>query len=161
MTRRWPRPGTVRHHSTLGEKIGTHIAFGAALVGLILIASLMLAMVRTAHARDLGQWKDSDPYIAEWYRALKQPDNKFMSCCGPADAYFADIVETGPNGELIAVITDDRADEPLNRHHVPVGTRIVVPNYKIKYDQGNPTGHIVIFLSTVNEVFCYVQNGGV
>lgn len=129
------------------------------IAALIVIAGIVAS--QNVNARDLGQWKDSDAYIGEWFRALKQPDNKFMSCCGEADAYWADKVETGPNGELIAVITDDRTDEPLNRHHVPVGTRIVVPQHKIKYDQGNPTGHIVIFLSTSDEVWCYVQNGGV
>ncbi|MBI1202522.1 MAG: hypothetical protein GC182_08430 [Rhodopseudomonas sp.] len=113
-----------------------------------------------ARARDLGQWDDASA-IAQWYRSLMQPDQPTISCCGEADAYWADKVETGPNGETLAIITDDRNDGPLGRHHVPAGTRIVVPSNKIKWDRGNPTGHIVIFLSVNNDVYCYVQNGGV
>lgn len=110
------------------------------------------------HARDLGQWDDS--YISQWFRTLMMPDNPTVPCCGESDAYWADEVETGPNGELIAVITDDRDDAPLKRPHVAVGTKIVVPPNKIKWNKGNPTGHIVIFLS-YGSVWCYVQNGGV
>lgn len=128
---------------------------------LVLHIMLILAMLEpTAAARDLGQWNTVDPYIGEWFKVLKQPDNKWMSCCGEADAYWADKTATGSSGELYAIITDDRPDAPLGRRHVPVGTKILVPNHKIKWDQGNPTGHIVIFLSSVNEVLCYVQNGG-
>ena len=82
----------------------------------------------------------------------------------PAHAHdsgqWADTVLT-EDGKIVAVITDDRPDEPLNRRHVPVGTRIVVPPHKIKWDRGNPTGHVIIFLSVANEVYCFVQNGGV
>ena len=128
---------------------------------LVLHITLILALLEsTVAARDLGQWNTVDPYIGEWFKALKQPDNKWMSCCGEADAYWAEKTETGPNGELYAIITDDRDDEPLRRRHVPIGTKILIPPHKIKWDQGNPTGHTVIFLSTSNEVFCYVQNGG-
>lgn len=122
--------------------------------------ALLIITAAPAAARDLGQWDDKSA-ISQWYKALRQPDNPAMSCCGESDAYWADKVETGPNGELIAVITDDRPDEPLGRRHVPPGTRIVVPKNKIKFDQGNPTGRIIIFLSTNNAVYCYVQAGGV
>jgi len=112
-------------------------------------------------ARDLGQWSKVDPAIGAWFAGLMQPDNPQVSCCGKADAYWADTVETGAHGETIAVITDTRPDGPLQRPHVPVGTRIAVPRAKIKWDQGNPTGHIVIFLGLDGTVYCYVQNGGV
>lgn len=158
MSRRWPDMRLARDRWTDGEAIAAGVAY---IIGIITLLGAIALFAPYAKARDLGQWKDTDAYIGEWYRALKQPDNKFMSCCGEADAYWADKVETGPNGEIVAVITDDRADEPLRRRHVPVGTRIVVPPHKIKFDQGNPTGHIVIFLSTSGEVWCYVQNGGV
>jgi hypothetical protein len=38
-----------------------------------------------------------------------------------------------------------RDDAPLGRPHIPSGTRIPVPNHRIKWDQGNPTGHGWIF----------------
>jgi hypothetical protein len=36
-----------------------------------------------------------------------------------------------------------------------------VPNHKLKYDQSNPTGHGIIFLSRGDYVYCYVAPGGV
>ena len=44
-------------------------------------------------------------------------------------------------------ITDDRPDEPLGRPHLDVGTEIEIPNKKLKWDKGNPTGHGIVFLS--------------
>jgi len=132
--------------------------FLAILIGILVLCLFGWAL---AQARDLGQWEGADPAIREWYKSVRQPDNPTISCCGEADAYWADATETGPNGELIAVITDDRPDEPLKRRHVPVGTRIVVPPHKITWRHGNPTGHTIIFLNTANDVYCFVQNGGV
>lgn len=135
-------------------------AWATAIV-IVVVWLAFFASVALLHARDLGQWAGEDQAIASWFQTLMQPDNPTVSCCGQADAYWADQVETGPHGETIAVITDEREDEPLMRHHVPVGTRIVVPNKKIKFDKGNPTGHIVIFLDFENAPYCYVQSGGV
>lgn len=122
------------------------------------LAALLIAS--PAIARDAGQWAKQDPVVSQWFSTLMQPDQPTISCCGEADAYWADKVETDKDGQLVAVITDERDDTPLMRHHVPIGTRIIIPPYKIKFDRGNPTGHIVIFLSVNNDVFCYVQNGG-
>jgi hypothetical protein len=120
-----------------------------------------LAGVMFAWSRDIGQWGNADPATRSWYEHLMMPDHPAVSCCREADAYYADIAETDAAGDLIAVITDDRPDEPLGRVHVPVGTRFIIPQSKIKFDQGNPTGHIVIFLGMGETVLCYVQNGGV
>lgn len=109
----------------------------------------------TGFAHDHDQpWQD------QWYENLKQPDNPTASCCGPADAYWADSFEQ-EKGQYVAIVTDERPDEPLKRPHVPVGTRILVPNHKIKWNEGNPTGHGVVFLSRADYVFCYVPPGGV
>lgn len=126
----------------------------------VLGAIVFVLAVTRVDARDSGQWDSADPAIAEWFATLRQPDNPNISCCGEADAYWADVVEV-KGDRVIAVITDDRPDEPLHRPHVPIGTRIVVPPNKIKWDKGNPTGHIVIFLSPNFDVYCFVQNGGV
>jgi hypothetical protein len=117
-------------------------------------------LIGVADARDLGQWEAGDSSIREWYQALMQPDNPAASCCGEADAYWADAFEVDGD-KYVAIITDPRPDEPLRRRHVDVGTRIVVPNYKLRYDQSNPTGHGVIFLSPGRYVYCYVTPGGV
>jgi hypothetical protein len=106
-------------------------------------------------ARDLGQWSSGDPRVSRWYQSLMQPDNPTISCCGAADAYYADEFDTDGD-RYVAIITDTRDDAPLRRHHVEPGTRIVVPNAKLKADSGNPTGHGIIFLSSSDTVFCYV-----
>jgi hypothetical protein len=113
-----------------------------------------------ALARDLGQWETSNPEIVTWYRKLMMPDAPAVSCCGEADAYWADTFEE-QDGKYVAVITDDRLDAPLHRPHRDVGTRVVIPNHKIKFNEGNPTGHGVLFLSGSGEVYCYVPPGGV
>ena len=89
-----------------------------------------------------------------------QPDYPLAPCCGEADSYWADGVEV-KDGEVIAIITDTRPDLPLGRPHVPVGTRIVVPPNKLKWDRGNPTGHTIIFLGYDSRVTCYVTGTGI
>lgn len=127
-----------------------------AVVGLI----ALLFSVRLTPARDLGQWENSEPTIREWYQSLTQPDIPSASCCGEADAYWADSFAV-EGDKYVAIITDTRPDEPLRRKHIDVGTRIVVPNHKLKFDQSNPTGHGIIFLSRGDYVYCYVAPGGV
>jgi hypothetical protein len=112
-----------------------------------------------AVARDLGQWDAGDPEVRQWYQALMQPDVPTASCCGEADAYWADEIHVR-NGKTYAVITDDRPDEPRGRPHVEIGTEIEIPDHKLKWDKSNPTGHGIVFLSRNRYVFCYVQPGG-
>jgi len=117
-------------------------------------------MFGVSNARDLGQWEAGDPAIREWYQALMQPDNPAVSCCGEADAYWADEIHVR-DGKTYATITDDRPDEPRRRPHVDVGTEIEIPNHKLKWDKSNPNGHGILFLSRGGYVYCYVQPGGV
>ncbi len=123
------------------------------------IIALMLSSLPAA-ARDLGQWQDQPAYLRQWFQKLMQPDNPIMSCCGEADAYWADSFEVDED-RYVAIITDDRPDGPLGRPHRNVGEKIVVPNNKIKWDEGNPTGHGVIFIGNAGQVYCYVTPGGV
>jgi hypothetical protein len=119
-------------------------------------------LIGVVNARDLGQWGaiNNDPAIREWYQALMQPDMPNASCCGEADAYWADEVHVR-DGKTYATITDDRPDEPRMRPHIDIGTEIEIPNNKLKWDKSNPTGHGIVFLSRAGYVFCYVQPGGV
>lgn len=129
-------------------------------VGLIAVAFFIMALVDTVFARDLGQWTTTDQSIRHWYETLMQPDDPAVSCCGEADAYWADSFEVDGD-KYVAIITDSRPDEPLGRPHRDVGTKIVIPNNKLKYDQSNPTGHGIVFLSRGDYVYCYVTPGGV
>ena len=88
-----------------------------------------------AHARDLGRWDAVDPALRHCYQALMQPDVPTASCCGEADAYFADEIHVR-DGKTYAVITDERPDEQRNRPHLDVGTEIEIPERKLKWDRG-------------------------
>ena len=44
---------------------------------------------------------------------------------------------------------------------IPNGTKFPVPNHKMKWDEGNPTGHGVIFMGSHGQIFCYIAPGGV
>ena len=127
----------------------------------VLVVCAGVFAIGAAHARDLGQWHTADPAIATWFKNLKQPDNPAISCCGESDAYFADDFEV-LGDRYVAIVTDERPDAPLRRPHVPRGTRIVIPQHKIKHDQGNPTGHGIVFYNPLSAtVHCYVPPGGV
>jgi len=115
----------------------------------IVIALMLLAS--PAAARDFGQWENQAPEVRKWFQKLMQPD---------ADAYWADSFEA--DGErYVAIITDERPDGPLGRPHRELGEKILIPNSKIKWDDGNPTGHGIIFIGAGGQVFCYVPPGGV
>jgi hypothetical protein len=130
-----------------------------ATTGIVLgiLAGLTLGNVK---ARDLGQWENSDPAVREWYRSLMQPDVPTASCCGEADAYWCDDISVR-NGKTYCKITDDRPDGPLGRPHREMGEEFEIPPNKLKWDEGNPTGHAVVFLRVDGEVWCFVQGGGV
>jgi hypothetical protein len=123
-----------------------------------IIASMVLAS--PVAARDVGQWDNQAPEVRKWFQSLMQPDVPFRSCCGEADAYWADSFDSS-DGQYLAIITDTRPDGPLGRPHHEPGETFSIPNNKIKWDQGNPTGHGVIFLSSTGDVYCYVPPGGV
>jgi hypothetical protein len=112
-----------------------------------------------AFARDLGQWENTDPAVHEWYQNLMRPDGPGI-CCTEADAYFADVVHVR-DGKTYATITDDRPDEPLGRPHIANGTEFEVPDSKLKWDRGNPTGHNILFVSTSGFTWCFVQGTGI
>jgi len=109
-----------------------------------------LLITANAFARDGPQWDGQDSRIKEWFEHLKQPDHPRLSCCGEADAYEADKFEV-EGDHYIAIITGHRAVTDI-----PVGSRIPVPNQKMKFDAGNPTGHGIIFIGKRREVYCYV-----
>ena len=116
---------------------------------------LALLMIWAAHARDGGDWTSTPDEVRQWFSTLMQPDNPQISCCGEADAYEADLFEV-EDDHYVAIVTGHRAVA-----NIAIGTRIPVPNHKMKWDQGNPTGHGIIFVGTQGQVFCYVTPGGI
>jgi hypothetical protein len=121
------------------------------IVSLVLLAFALL--VQRGHAHD------ADPSHDEWYRSLKQPDAPAISCCGTADAYWCDTWYVR-DSKTYCRITDDRDDAPLMRPHVAIGTEVYIPDYKLKWDAQNPTGHAVVFLGPSLHTYCFVQSSG-
>lgn len=139
------------------EVIKRLLVFLAGVAALVMIAAWLVA---AASGRDLGQWTTEDLQIRHWYQTLMQPDHPTMSCCGEADAYWCDDYYAR-DGHAYCRITDDRPDEPRGRPHRDIGSEFEIPTEKLKYDQSNPTGHGVIFLSREGYVYCFVAPGGV
>ena len=114
---------------------------------------LFLLFIPPAIARDLGQRGSQPIAVRQWFQGLMQPDNPYVSCCGEADAFEADTFEV-VGDQYVAVVTNGKGV-------IPDGTRIPVPNQKLKWDNGNPTGHGIIFIGSGGQVYCYVTPGGV
>jgi hypothetical protein len=114
----------------------------------------LLLLTSTAMARDTGQWGDQPITTRQWFQSLMQPDQPYMSCCGEADAFESDTFTQNSDGQYVAVITDGKGV-------IPNGTHVVIPDAKIKWDKGNPTGHGIVFIGSSGQVFCYVTPGGV
>jgi hypothetical protein len=122
-----------------------------ALTVIALLAGPFVLM--SAHARDNGQWAAVPNDVRMWFKGLTQPDDPTVSCCGEADAFEADSFEVvGDN--YVAIITGGHGD-------FPTGSRILVPNNKLKWDKGNPTGHGIIFIGSAANVLCYVTPSGI
>lgn len=137
----------------LTQSKGSMIGFALVIIGLVFL-------IKPAWGRDLGQWENGDPVVRRWYQSLMQPDNPSISCCGESDAYWCDGISV-KDGKTFCTITDDRDDAPLRRPHIPMGTVVEIPNHKLKFDKGNPTGHAIVFMTPSGYVHCFVQNGGV
>jgi hypothetical protein len=120
---------------------------------IILASAIATLLGGPALARDNGQWEGSDPNVRQWFRSLRQPDHPRVSCCGEADAFEADTFEI-EGDHYVAVITDGKGI-------IPNGTKMSVPNGKMKFDAGNPTGHGIIFIGDRGQIYCYVTPGGI
>jgi hypothetical protein len=121
-------------------------------IACVMLGVVVLALGVPAAARDNGQWANSPANIREWFQGLRQPDHPRISCCGEADAFEADTFEV-EGDHYVAIITDGKGV-------IENGTRIAVPNAKMKFDRGNPTGHGIIFIGDRGQIYCYVTPGG-
>ena len=168
-TTRWnePRSALGRYAFGYGDKPP---GFWFWVILILMLFFILRGFVHEASARDLGQWAQNDPKISEWFKSLKRPDIKdddkftIKSCCGTGDGWETDLFEQ-KDGQYVAIITDERDDAPLQRPHLPAGTRVVVPNEKILKDNKNPTGHGYIFLyvnqETIVSIYCYIPPAGI
>ena len=140
----------------------------AIFIAITSLLSLVLLNPSYSHDQDHSEWD-------YWFNALKMPDNPMVSCCGKADAYWADSFEI-VDKRFYAIVTDTRSDNccygngimgnAITRRHIPVGTRIYIPDRKLvdATKQGNPTGHGWVFVGPGDDnsnLYCYVMPGGV
>lgn len=116
----------------------------------VIFALAMLTL--PAAARDNEEGKRAD-YTRQWFQQLMQPDNPLVASCGEAVAFEADHFQESGD-QYVAVITDGKGI-------VPDGTRVHVPNDKIIWDKGNPTGHGIVFIGSGGQVHCYVTPGSI
>ena len=133
----------------LRRSIGSLISLSA----FSLISAAFVLAPAHVRARPSPQWANEPREVRDWFQSLMQPDNPHMSCCGEADAFEADTFEV--NGDhYVAIITNGKG-------MLPEGTHVDVPNVKMKWDAGNPTGHGIIFIGSQGKVYCYIAPGGV
>lgn len=126
----------------------------------LLIAAAVLFVATSATCNAAG-WDSNDPKIKAWFA-----EAPVRSCCGEGDAYEADEFLDAKDGVTLIITDDgknlchDEWDEEGGTYKscktaVPAGTRIFVPEDKLKYAPKNPTGHGVVFLRQGNlEVIC-------
>lgn len=129
---------------------------------------------------------DTCAKIQLWYKSAKMPTSGTYgsypsSCCGEADAYWADQIDRVTDKGVFVTITDKRNcattpqyqdDEEGNYYQTPSsptdecirnrverdGQKIFIPNNKLDdRHQGNPTGHNVVFLGVGTTAY-EVQN---
>lgn len=131
----------------------------AGAIAFMVVFMLVVVLLAQARAHDDGQWENSDPEIVQWYRAQMMPDLPQVSCCGEADAYWADDVYVR-DGQTYAKITDDRDDAKLHRSHRDRSVEHLIPDFKLMRRGTNPTGHNVIFLSGGDGVYCFIFGTG-
>jgi hypothetical protein len=60
----------------------------------------------------------------------------------------------------ILMVVFRQRDGETDRPHIEARKRFIVPNSKIKWDSGNPTGHGIIFIGHGLEIHCYLPPGG-
>jgi hypothetical protein len=121
------------------------------LTALLLAGFALLGYTVFARAHDHAR-----PELDHWYNTLMMPDNPSVRCCGKNDEYRCEAFVR--NGETWCRVIDDRVIP--NRPPVAIGTEILIPPHKYKFDQGNPTGHTVVFGRPGNGdflVYCFVQ----
>jgi hypothetical protein len=129
--------------------VATYLAFGHQVYGLTTTLPKNVWSIRYDE-----EWEKRPPHVRKWFQSLMRPDNPFISCCGEADGYEADLFEQ--DGENFVAIITGQGPEIAGKPYIAEGTRMRVPRTKMKWDAGNPTGHGILFVGTDGTVFCYV-----
>lgn len=122
----------------------------------LLAASVIVLIIIFLYTIPVRAHDHERPELNRWYDTLMMPDNPSVRCCGKDDEYRCEAFVR--NGETWCRVVDDRVIP--NRPPVAIGTEIFIPRHKYKFDQGNPTGHTVVFGRPQGGefyVYCFVQ----
>jgi hypothetical protein len=96
-------------------------------------------LIAGANARDLGQWETADSEIRQWYQALMQPDIPNASCCGEADAYWADEVHVRDGKTYVIIGRTNNCAGPMS-----------ISARKLKFPSTNSNGTAAIQPATAS-----------
>jgi len=130
-------------------------AFWKVLIAAVVVIVLLTVAITRALSHD-----HDHPEHDQWYETLMMPDNPSVRCCGKDDEYRCDAFVR--DGQTWCRVTDDRVNP--RRPPVAIGTEILIPPHKYKYNQGNPTGHTLVFGKPQGDdfyVYCFVQGTGI
>ena len=126
---------------------------------------LMLAFCSSVYAEN---WISSgDEEIDAWYAGVQrshfsETEQRWPGggkCCGKSDAYWADKASV-INGQWTVTITDTR--EVPNRITRDGQTFAINPDIIDRLRQGNPTGHVIIFVLPNGDLpYCFFPGDGV
>ena len=129
---------------------------------------LLLLAFCSSQALYAENWISSgDEEIDAWYAMVQrghfnEAEQRWTGggrCCGKSDAYFADKAEA-IDGKWVVTITDDR--EVPNRIARNGQTFTVNPDIIDRLRQGNPTGHVIIFVLPNGDMpYCFFPGDGV
>lgn len=145
-----------------------------------ILASLLFITAALSATRPIFEDTPSgiNKYMQPPLLANGTPPQHSISCCGKADAYWADDFEVDGD-QYVAIITDTRDDNLLvdesgnKRIHLAPGTHIVIPNERIitfPPQPPNTTGHGWVWVHvyedeetgsiTGRSVLCYLAPSG-
>lgn len=118
------------------------------LVALVMLAALVaLAVGAEPIERAVDRYS---PLQRSWIRSLERPDQRPNKCCGMADGYRAQVVETRPDGLVVEIVEGAALLLPNGAKRSPLtpGTRIFVPKEKINTpSDGNLLGYGFLFVN--------------
>lgn len=121
----------------------------------IACVATFLALTTSAFS---ANWESSgNPDIDAWYARAQREGGG--SCCGKGDAYWAQLTKIQDDGVWVAVDDDRTIPGRLARD----GQEFFVPNAMLDHQrQGNPTGHIVVFVGVADNLpICLFTGEGI
>lgn len=120
-------------------------------------SALALTIILGSPAGAVNWETSGNPDVDAWYASAQR--NGGGSCCGAADSYWAQLTKVQDDGVWV-LVDDDR--EILGR--IPRDKQEFFVSNEIldKRRQGNPTGHVVLFVGVADaQPLCLFMGEGI